>query len=116
MSDDVQWDDGYGRCEDCGQRHGEGECPAGHLREVVDRTATMSLYDATNGYTGESYVRVYVWASSETEARKLADAAFAASKTPGPTTGLRLLMRAGAAPFATTPDDAGWEAPGLERM
>jgi hypothetical protein len=32
----------------------------------------MKLYEATNGYTGSSYLRCYVWANNEEEAQELA--------------------------------------------
>lgn len=36
----------------------------------------MKLYEATNGYTGNSYVRCYVWANDEQEGRELAEESF----------------------------------------
>ncbi len=36
----------------------------------------MQLYEATNGFMGESYVRCLVWANNEQEALKLARRAF----------------------------------------
>lgn len=32
----------------------------------------MKLYEATNGYIGDGYVRCYVWANNEEEALELA--------------------------------------------
>lgn len=36
----------------------------------------MSLYEVTNGYTGESYVRVYVWCYSEADVIPMANKIF----------------------------------------
>lgn len=36
----------------------------------------MHLYEATNGWMGESYTRCYVWAENEILARELAIQAF----------------------------------------
>jgi len=36
----------------------------------------MKLYEATNGFTGYSYVRCLVWANNEEEALKLARKSF----------------------------------------
>lgn len=70
----------------------------------------MALYEAVNGYLGESYVRVYVWAASEDEARRLANAAFEAAGM-SLTTHIRFLFASKSVSFATTPDDSGWPVP-----
>lgn len=73
-----------------------------------------SLYEAVNGYIGCSYVRCYVWADSEAEARQLADAAFAKRAEGRPnesgsmTKEIRKLFDADSEAFATVPCDEGW--------
>ena len=73
------------------------------------------LYEATNGYLGESYVRCYAWADSPDEAAQLAEEAFRADAQgqPSPTyyTRIRLtqLFAADAPSFVTVPSDEGWE-------
>lgn len=75
----------------------------------------MTLYELTNGYIGESYVRVYAWAHSAEEAITLARPKFeargkrerhddyAANLTA------TVLFSADDAPFATEASDEGWE-------
>lgn len=67
------------------------------------------LWEATNGWYGESYLRCYVWAENEIQAKDLAAEAF---QRAGKATGaieLELLMRDVDGPFATKVSDSGWE-------
>jgi hypothetical protein len=61
-----------------------------------------TLWECTNGFIGESYVRCYVWAPDEQTAL---------SMLPGPKEILkaRKLFSADAAPFRTQWSDEGWE-------
>lgn len=69
-----------------------------------------SLYEATNGYTGNSYVRCYVWADSDAEAEEMALAAFTISKEIGePGIDVVKLFSADAEAFVTEPSDDGWD-------
>lgn len=70
----------------------------------------MALYEVTNGKHGFSYVRVYVWASSEERALRLAKAKF---KSRGQTASdgqydVEKLFSASDAEFVTEPDSEGW--------
>lgn len=73
----------------------------------------LTLYEVTNGYIGESYVRVYVWAISEAQALELAQQSF---KSAHPNNRsdysedltAKLLFKSDSAPFATRPSDDGW--------
>ncbi len=69
-----------------------------------------SLYECTNGWCGEAYLRVYVWAPDDETAVRMAKEAFIAKseKYRDNEVVARLLFRADAEPFATVPDDAGW--------
>lgn len=86
------------------------------------------LYEVTNGWMGESYVRVYVWAADEKQARELACVAYEREVRGGtpyrPETPeelerrvedrvknleVTLLFRADAEPFSTVPSSDGWE-------
>lgn len=80
-------------------------------QDELDRIA--ALYEVTNGYIGESYVRVYVWAISEAQALELAQQSF---KSAHPNNRsdysedltAKLLFKSDSAPFATRPSDDGW--------
>lgn len=70
----------------------------------------MKLYEATNGFVGESYVRAYVWAENEEQAKALAKEAFDNHASyRGSQVSLRLLFSSSVKPFCTEPSDAGWE-------
>lgn len=78
----------------------------------------MKLYEVRNGFTGESYVRVYVWAPDEQMAREMASEAFRkeSDKRSSPYsesywTNLEVeeLFSASRLRFVTKPSDAGWE-------
>lgn len=77
----------------------------------------MILYEATNGYEGESYVRCYVWAGTEELALRLATEKFNASAPhshrPGTPIELRELMYVPTddvpEPFCTNVSDNGWK-------
>lgn len=65
----------------------------------------MILYEATNGYYGQSYVRCYVLAHDEEEALRLA-----AERNPGFDREWKLeqLLTSDSEPFATIESDTGW--------
>jgi hypothetical protein len=84
-------------------------------------------YEVINGWTGESYTRVYVWAPDEATAFDLARAAYHAEATASLAKALgaessgvayppaywmdlriRHLFSAADPPFATQPSDSGW--------
>lgn len=74
----------------------------------------MSLYEVTNGYHGESYVRVYVWCASEHMALKLAKESFreaAGNHGADYWTNLRaeFLFSADNESFASKPSNNGFE-------
>ena len=74
----------------------------------------MRLYEITTGLWGESYVRLYAWASSSADANVLARDALARAGRPRRiSAALRIeeLFNDAAAPFCTLPDDAGWVGP-----
>lgn len=82
----------------------------------------MNLYEVTNGYVGNSYVRAYAWAENEEQALELAREKFRAERDSHEYNGkhtyktnywknltCRFLFSDDAEPFATTPDDNdGW--------
>ena len=69
-----------------------------------------ALYVATNGWVGESYVRAYVWADSEAEAKTLATAAFEKANPKYLSNGIKVekLFSADAESFASQPSDDGF--------
>ena len=74
----------------------------------------MYLFEVTNGYTGESYVRVYVWAENEESALVLArqsnkENAGTYSEKYWSTLRCTKLFSEHDSSFCTLPDDAGWE-------
>lgn len=75
----------------------------------------MNLYEVTNGWTGESYVRCYVWAEDEAAALELAGQSFRqhrqAKEHPSVYEDLQIekLFSADDPPFATAVSDSGWE-------
>lgn len=84
----------------------------------------MKLYEARNGYIGESYTRCYVWAENETQAYDLARTSFMAEATQIPKYHTRMLydesyynniqvielFGSTAIPFATHPSSDGWSS------
>jgi len=69
----------------------------------------MNLYEITNGYTGESYVRVYAWASSEKRALELAKESFGiANRLKTKDLEIKLLFSASYPEFCTRPSDDGF--------
>ena len=81
----------------------------------------MFLFEVTNGYIGESYVRVYVWAADEASARALAETSYRTEdeqRLPYNRYGEKCwtdlkcqkLMSSDDMPFATVPSDSGWLA------
>lgn len=78
----------------------------------------MKLFEITNGYIGESYVRCYAWAESTEQALALAREQFRAEEegrkygVPRTEYWERLeiveLFDSSTAPFATRPSDDGW--------
>jgi len=82
----------------------------------------VNLYVVANGYMGESYVRVYVWAQDEAQAIDLARKSFERdaiiykksddARWDSSRFRVRYLFTADALPFATMPSDTGfatWE-------
>lgn len=75
----------------------------------------MNYYEVTNGYTGESYVRVYVWCADEETALRMAAESFRAHRATEvvrrrgddywTNLTVKLLFSSDAAPFATEPSD-----------
>lgn len=63
----------------------------------------MQLYEATNGHIGESYVRCYVWAESEQEARDMIVRSRGTQWLH-----VRKLFDANDAAFITRATDHGW--------
>ncbi len=77
----------------------------------------MQLYEATNGWTGESYMRVYVWAENEHRALTAAIYAF---QSNAPTAykqrdaywkdvQIKKLFDSSAGMFSTAPSDSGFD-------
>lgn len=67
------------------------------------RMACMTLFEATNGCTGASYVRRYVWAASEQRAKELLSAAGSDGWK------LQPLMSSSSVEFVTRKSSDGWE-------
>lgn len=84
----------------------------------------MKLYEARNGYIGESYTRCYVWAENEVQALDLARISFMAEATQIPKYHTRMLYDESyynniqvielfdycITPFATHPSSDGWSS------
>ena len=75
----------------------------------------MQLFEAVNGYIGESFVRLYIWAENDAQAQHLAEVAFQREGErlrQGPEywehVRLSMLFDGTASPFATAPSDYGW--------
>lgn len=66
----------------------------------------MQLYEATNGYVGQDYVRLYVWAKSQERATELALQKF---KNGRDKIVLELLFSADTSEFCTDVSDTGWD-------
>lgn len=80
----------------------------------------MSLYEVTNGFTGNGYVRVYAWAENEAQALEMAAAKFKAKEKGSwarygekywTNLTAQHLFSADSAPFCTDESDEGWEMP-----
>jgi len=76
----------------------------------------MTLYEVTNGWMGESYVRAYAWADSKEHALSLAREAYRgdclnAARHKSYALGLKAkpLMTPETPPFCTPVSDCGWE-------
>lgn len=71
----------------------------------------MKLYEVTNGYEGESYVRVYVRTDgNEERAKELARVAFKGDSRHCASLAVELLFdEADPAEFTTLPSSSGWE-------
>lgn len=67
------------------------------------------LWEATNGWYGEAYLRCYVWAENEPQAKELAAESFRMAKLPVDKIELELLMRDVDNSFATKVSASGWE-------
>jgi len=63
----------------------------------------MKLFEVTNGFTGCSYVRVYVWASDKLKAIEMSKA-----KLKVGTFVARFLFSSDSASFCTEISDEGW--------
>ena len=63
------------------------------------------LYEITNGYTGESYVRCYAWTDSEARARELGIKVFGTRCRLQ----VRLLFGSDADEFVTPSSDSGYD-------
>lgn len=81
----------------------------------------MNIYEITNGFMGESYVKVYVWAFSQEQALEMGSASLrraAELDRYGPEYWQRLrckLLRvAPSAPMASRPTDSGLDFWGAE--
>lgn len=83
----------------------------------------MQLYEVTNGWFGESYVRVYVWAENDNQAKNMARASFeraALSELPMldnrtsyfSDLTVKRLFGSLDTPFVTAPSDAGFNFEG----
>lgn len=82
----------------------------------------MKLFEATNGYMGESYIRVYIWCENQFQARNLARAAFERHALANPvvkpkvryfsTIEVTELFDALVSPFVTAPSDSGFDFDG----
>ena len=68
----------------------------------------MKLFEITNGWTGESYIRVYVWAGSEHQAVSMANTRLGYAYRDSDLQ-VTELFDASAGPFVTAPSDCGWE-------
>jgi hypothetical protein len=64
----------------------------------------MKLFELTNGYTGESYVRCYAWAADEAHARILYELRHGAEPRE-----VRELFDWEMREFITDLSDSGWE-------
>lgn len=79
----------------------------------------MNFYEITNGWTGESYVRVYVWAQDEAQAIELARESFKRkaeseyrvleSKWDTSRFHVEKLVSSDSEAFASKPSDSGFE-------
>ena len=78
---------------------------------TTEQLAAMNLYEIYTGWMGCSYGRIYVWATNEVEAMVLAEQSWKRSHPKGeewhPV--LTFLFNAARSPFATQPDDEGFE-------
>ena len=74
------------------------------LEEKLKRIESMCLFEICNGYTGCSYLRSYVWASSEARAIEIFK-----GKYPRYSIGtIKRLLQADESEFITEHDDEGW--------
>jgi hypothetical protein len=69
----------------------------------------MQLFEATNGLTGESYVRRYVWAEDARQAELLVRPL--GPEWDSPQLRIRALFRSDAEAFVTEESDSGFERP-----
>jgi len=65
----------------------------------------MNLYEVTDGFYGESYNRIYVWALYEDSALDLAEKAYG---KPRSNLKIRFLFSGSMPEFATRPSDSGF--------
>lgn len=71
----------------------------------------MKLFEVTNGYTGESYVRVYVFVETVDEAIAIARATYERHGRDATTLSARECIDTTTVSygFCTLPSDSGWE-------
>lgn len=91
----------------------------------------MNLYEVTNGYNGNSYIRCYAWAKDENQALELARKSFKKEAEVEPTLQfpslfrfsppywkrlrIRLLFSQENSPFVSEPCDGGFGLQSIER-
>lgn len=68
----------------------------------------MNLYEIQTSWTGESYVRAYAWAETESEARELFEEKHRGTKYENAVDKIVLLIAHDAKPFCTQASDSGW--------
>ena len=68
----------------------------------------MNLYEVTNSYVGESYVRVYVWAESEIHALSMAREKFKKAKMSTDRLEINILFSGDSKPFCSDVSDTGF--------
>ena len=66
-----------------------------------------NLYESTNGLTGESYIRIYIWTETEQKAEEVAMNVFKTVGMPS-LVKIRLLFTGNNPGFFTMPSDSGF--------
>lgn len=82
-------------------------------QSIIQENTLMTLYEVTNGYLGQSYIRVYVWCEDETTAIDMARESFKSDDGYDETYYNKLrcvkLFSGDSKPFSTLPSGDGWE-------